>query len=53
MSVTIQCESGGIVTGILLNCFYVVSGPKGVDHIGVTKVVKAMIFQARFLKHFL
>ena len=41
MSVTVQRESRGIVSGILLDCFYIVSSAKSIDHICMSKLVEA------------
>ena len=46
MSVTVQRKCRGIVSGILLDRFYVVPGPEGIHHIGVPEIVETVPFQS-------
>ena len=53
MAVPVQCECCGIVSGVLLNGFYVVSGAESVDYIGVPQIMEPMLFDAVGLQDFL
>ena len=53
MGVTVQRKCRGIVSGILLDRFYVVPGPEGIHHIGVPEIVETVPFQSGLLENLL
>ena len=53
MSVTVQCECCGIVSGILLDCFYIITSPKRIHYVSMPEIMEAVPFEPCFFEDFL
>ena len=53
MSVTVQRECRGIVSGILLDCFYIIAGSERIHYVCVPEIMEAMPFQPCLFENFL